>query len=86
MKNVGAVCLTPSKPGGVESAVFSPCSIFFHNSKTPYDIEKNLSDYNFTPLTVILHILSKTILIRCCHGNRLFLVCYIIFGMKNKES
>ena len=26
------------------------------SSKTPGDIEKKLSDFNFTPLTVILHI------------------------------
>ena len=37
------------------------------------------SDLNFTSLTVILHILSITIVIRCCHGNLLFSVGHIIF-------
>ena len=32
--------------------------VFLHNSKTPQDIEKKLSNFNFTPLTVILRILS----------------------------
>ena len=47
----------------------------------------------FTPLTVILHILSKTILIILLYysilfnyGNLLFLVCYIIFGMKKQKK
>ena len=38
-----------------------PLGFFLHDSKIPYDIEKKLSDFNFTPLTVILDILPITI-------------------------
>ena len=68
--------LTLSMPGGGESA---PLRFFLHNFKTPGDIEKKLSDFNFTPLTVISRILSITIVVRCCHSNVLFPVCHIIF-------
>ena len=44
--------------------------------QTPQDFEKKLYDFNFTPLTAILHVLSITIVIRCCHDNLLF--CHII--------
>ena len=57
-----------------------PPKVFLRNSKTPQDTEKKLSDFNFTPLTVILHLLSITIVIRCCH------VCLIIFGMKKQRN
>ena len=45
-------------------------------------IEKKLSDFDFTPLMVLLHILSITIPIRCCHSNLLFTVCRIIFDIE----
>ena len=64
----------------------SPLRFFLHNSKTPWDIGKKISDLNFTPLTVILHILSITIVIRCCHSNLLFSVCHIIFGVENNKE
>ena len=47
------------------------------------------SNHLFTPLTVILHILPKTILIILFYfnyGNLLFLMCYIIFGMKSQKK
>ena len=62
--------------GGAESA---PLRFFLYNPKTSLDIEKKLSDFNCTPLTVILHTLSITIVIRCCHSNLLFSVCHVIF-------
>ena len=52
-------------------------------SKTQGDIEKKLlSEFTFTPLTVILRILSITIVVRCCHSNLLFPVCHIIFWVE----
>ena len=45
---------------------------------------KKLSDFDFTPLTVILHILSITILIRC--GNILFTACQVIFGIEKTKK
>ena len=63
-----------------------PPKVFLRNSKTPQDIEKKLSDFNFTPLTVILHVLSITIVIRCCYGNLSFSVCQIIFWMKKQRN
>ena len=60
--------LTLSGPaGGIR-----PPKVFLHNSKTPGDIEKKYSDFNFTPLMDILRILSITIVVRCCHSNLLF--------------
>ena len=59
---------------------------FFHNSKTPGDIKKKLSDFNFTPLTVILRILSITIVVRCSHSNVLFPVCHIIFWVERTKK
>ena len=44
------------------------------------------SDFNFTPLTVIVHILSTTILIRCCHINLLFSVCYDNFRIEKTKK
>ena len=38
-----------------------PVGFFLHNCKTRQDIEKKLYDFSFTPLMVILHILSITI-------------------------
>ena len=67
--------------GGAESLRF-----FLHNSKTPWDLEKKLPDFDFTPLMVILHILSITILIRCCHSNLLFTVCHVIFGIEKQKN
>ena len=75
--------LTLSGPGGAESA---PLRFFLHNSKTPADIEKKLSDFNFTPLMDILRILSITIVVRCCHSNLLFPVCHVIFGLKKQRN
>ena len=49
------------------------------NSKTPQDIEKKLCDSHSSPLRVILHILSITIMIRYCHVYLLLLMCNIIF-------
>ena len=76
--------LTLSGPGGRNP----PPKVFLHNSKTPRDIEKKFSDFNFTLLTDILRILSITIVVRCCHSNLLFPVCHVIFGVekKNKET
>ena len=59
---------------------------FLHNSKTPWDIEKKLSDFDFKPLTFILHILSLTILIRGCHSNLLFTVCHVIFAIEKPKK
>ena len=73
----------PCPGGGAESV---PLRFFLHNSKTPGDIKKKLSDFNFTPLTVILHILSITIVIRCCHGILLFPVCHIFVGLKKQRK
>ena len=77
--------LTLSGPGGegVESA---PLRFFLHNSKTPGDIEKKLSDFNFTPLMDILRILSITIVVRCCHSNLLFPVCHVIFWVEKTKK
>ena len=73
----------PIQAGGAESA---PPRFFLHNSETPRDIEKKLSDFDFTPLTVILHILSITILIRGCHSNLLFTVCHVIFAIEKAKK
>ena len=69
--------------GGAESA---PLRFFLHNSKTPGDIEKKLSDFNFTPLMDILRILSITIVVRCCHSNLLFPVCQVIFLVEKTKK
>ena len=63
-----------------------PLRFFLHNSKTPGDIEKKLSDFNFTPLMDILHILSITIVVRCCHSNLLFPVCHVIFWVEKTKK
>ena len=70
--------------GGAESAP-SPQG-FLHNSKTPGDIKKKLSDFNFTPLTVISRILSMSIVVRCCHSNLLFPVCHVILGVEKTKN
>ena len=52
-----------------------------------HEILKNkLSDFDCTPSTVILHISSITIPIRFCHGNLLFTVCHIIFGIEKTKK
>ena len=51
--------LNPIKASGNPPA---PLKSFLHYSKMLRDIEKKLSDIDFAPLTVILHILSITIL------------------------
>ena len=59
--------LTLSVPGGGGGGQSPPPKVQsppLHNSKMPGDIKKKLSDFNFTPLTVILHILSITIVVR----------------------
>ena len=56
-----------------------PLRFFLHNSKVPGDIKKKLFDFNFTFLTVILHIFSIAIAVKCCHSNLLFPVCHINF-------
>ena len=63
-----------------------PLRFFLHNSKMPGDIENKLSDFNFTLLMVILHILSITIVVRCCHNNLLFAVCHIIFWVEKTKK
>ena len=63
-----------------------PLRFFLHNSKTPLDIEKKLSDFNFTPLMDILHILAITIVVRCCHSNLLFPVCHVIFWVEKTKK
>ena len=73
-----------SMPGG--AAESAPLRFFLHNSKTPGDIKKKLSDFNFTPLTGILRILSITIVVRCCHSNLLFPVCHVNFGLKKQRN
>ena len=78
-----SINLIPAGGGGGENP---PPKVFFHDSKTPWDIENKLSDFDFTPLTVILRILSITILIRCCHSNLLFTVCQVIFGIEKKQT
>ena len=85
-KNIFNIHLNPiwTGGGGAESA---PLRFFLHISKTPGDIEKKLSDFNFTPLLDILRILSITIVVRCCHSNLLFPVCHVIFWVeKTKET
>ena len=69
--------------GGGESA---PLTFFLHNSKTPGDIEKKLSDFNFTPLMDILRILSITIVVRFCHSNLVFPVCHVIFWVEKTKK
>ena len=60
---------------------------FCYNSKTPEILKRNfLTYFNFTPLTVILSILSITIVVRCCHGNLLFPVCHIIFWVEKQRN
>ena len=64
--------------GGVEGESALP-EVFSSITSKCYEILKR----NFLPLilrllTVILHILSVTILIRCFHGILLFSVCHII--------
>ena len=61
--NISSRPLTLSGPGGGSES--TPLRYFLHNSKTPGDIEKKLSDFNFTPLMDILRILSITIVVRC---------------------
>ena len=75
--------LTLSRPGGTESA---PLRFFLRNTKTPWDIEKKLSDFDFTSWTVIFHILSITILFRGCHSNLLFTVCHVIFATEKTKK
>ena len=43
-------------------------------------------NFNFTPLRVILYILTILIDLRCCQGKLLFPICHIIFrdGKMNK--
>ena len=77
--------LTLSGPGGGGRNP-PPLRFFLHNSKTPGDIEKKLSDFNFTPLMDILHILAITIVVRCCHSNLLFPVCHVIFWVEKTKK
>ena len=76
--------LNPLWTGG--GGEIRPLRFFLHNSKTPGDIEKKLSDFNFTPLTDILRILSITIVVRCCHSNLLFPVCHVIFWVEKTKK
>ena len=76
--------LTLSGPGG--GGGIRPLRFFLHNSKTPGDIEKKLSDFNFIPLMDILRILSITIVVRCCHSNLFFPVCHAFFGLKKQRN
>ena len=64
----------------------TPPKVFINNSKMPGDIEKKLSDFNFTPLMDILRLLSITIAVRCCHSNLLFPMCHDIFGVEKQRN
>ena len=77
--------LTLSGPGGGGGIPPDP-RFLIHNSKTPGDIEKKFSDFNFTPLTDILRILSITIVVRCCQSNLLFPVCHVIFWVEKTKK
>ena len=81
----GLFSLTLSGPGGGGRNP-PPLRFFLHNCKTPVDIEKKLSDFNFTPLLDILRILSITIVVRCCHSNLLFPVCHVIFWVEKTKK
>ena len=78
--------VNPVHAGGGGGAESAPLRFFLHNSKTPGDIRKKLSNFNFIPLTVILHILSITIVVRCCHSNLLFPACHVIFGVEKAKK
>ena len=80
--NLDSECLTLPCRGGIRP----PLRFFLHNSKTPGDIKKKLSDFNFTPFSVILRILSITIAVRCCHSNLLFPACHVIFGVEKQRN
>ena len=82
--SVNCFVLTLSGPGGGLNP--PPLRFFLHYSKTPGDIEKKLSDFNFTPLMDILHILAITIVVRCCHSNLLFPVCHVIFWVERTKK
>ena len=76
--------INPIWTGGV--GIRPPPKVFLHNSKTPEDIEKKLSDFNFTPLMDILRTFSITIVARCCHSNLLFPVCHVIFWVEKTKK
>ena len=78
------VGLTLSMLGG--GRIHPPKVFFLHNSKTPGDIKKKLSDFNFKPLMDISHIFSITNVVRCCHSNLLFSVCHIIFWVEKTKK
>ena len=63
-----------------------PLRFFLHNSQTPVDIKKKLSDFNFTPLTVILRIF---VIDHCSKMLRqqpfVSSVSHHLLGRKNKE-
>ena len=61
--------VNPIQAGG--GGGIRPPKVFLHNSKAPRDNEKKLSDFDFTPLTVILHIL--------------FTVCDVTFATKKQK-
>ena len=72
-------------PGG-GGANSPPPKVSPHNFKTPGDIEKKRPDFNVTPLTVIIHILSISIVVRCCHSNLLFLCVTSFFGLNKQRN
>ena len=79
--------LTLSMPAGGGGGIPPPpLKFFLHNSKTPGHIKKKLSEFNFTPLTDILRILSIIIVVRCCHSNLLFSVCHVIFWVEKQRN
>ena len=86
IKRHSAYRISPIHAGVVGEVNLLPLRFFLHNSKTPEDIKKKLSDFNFTPLTVILGILSITIVVRLCHSNLLFPVCHISFLVEKTKK
>ena len=63
-----------------------PPRFFLHNSKTPGDIEKKLSDFNFTPLMDILIILSITIVVNVAIATFSFQCVTSFFGLKKQRN
>ena len=81
LKNQYFRVINPIQVGGMESA--PPPKVF---PPKRYEIlKRNFLTLIFTPLTVILHILSITILIRGCHSDLLFTVCHVIFAIEKTK-
>ena len=52
----------------------------------PCDIEKKLSNFDFMPSAVTLHIFSITIQIRSCYSNLLLTMCHVMFGIEKTKK